>query len=82
MLMSGSNPKICVFGTHHVYQYKTVRRRYFQNVENLIKIHTVDLVAEEFSVHSPLLPLKISYPIEYNGKIGRGGGDRNCIPKK
>lgn len=49
--MSGSNPKICVFGTNHAYQYKTVRRRYFQNVENLIKIHTVDLVAEEFSAH-------------------------------
>jgi hypothetical protein len=43
--------RVCIFGTHHAYQYKTVRRRYFQNVHDLIKIHAVDLVAEEFSAH-------------------------------
>jgi hypothetical protein len=51
MDISGSKPKICVFGTHHAYKYKTVRRRYFEYVSNLIKIHAVDLVAEEFSAH-------------------------------
>jgi hypothetical protein len=40
-------PKICIFGTHHAYQYKIPRRRYFQNVKCLIQIHSVDLVAEE-----------------------------------
>src|SRR6267378_3412465 len=44
-----TNSRVCVFGTHHAYQYKTVRQRYFQNVHDLIKIHAVDLVAEEFS---------------------------------
>lgn len=43
--------KVCVFGTHHAYQYRRVRRRYFQHVADLIKIHAVDLVAEEFSAH-------------------------------
>jgi hypothetical protein len=45
------NARICIFGTHHAYQYQTVRRRYFQDVRDLIMIHGVDLVAEEFSVH-------------------------------
>lgn len=44
-------PRVCIFGTHHAYQYKTVRRRYFQNVSDLIVIHAVDLVAEEFAAH-------------------------------
>ena len=44
-------PRVCIFGTHHAYQYQTVRRRYFQNVNDLIMIHAVDLVAEEFSAH-------------------------------
>ena len=44
-------PRVCIFGTHHAYQYKTVRRRYFQNVSDLIVIHAVDLVAEEFTAH-------------------------------
>lgn len=44
-------PRVCIFGTHHAYQYKTVRRRYFQNVHDLIQIHAVDLVAEEFTAH-------------------------------
>ena len=29
--MSPINPNICIFGTHHAYQYKTKRRGYFQN---------------------------------------------------
>jgi hypothetical protein len=45
--MSPINPNICIFGTHHAYQYKTKRRGYFQNVKSLIRIHSVDLVAEE-----------------------------------
>jgi hypothetical protein len=45
------SPRVCIFGTHHAYQYKTMRRRYFQNVHDLITIHDVDLVAEEFSTH-------------------------------
>jgi hypothetical protein len=45
--MSPINPTICIFGTHHAYQYKTKRRGYFQNVKSLIRIHSVDLVAEE-----------------------------------
>jgi len=45
--MNPSNPRICIFGTHHAYQYKTKRRGYFQNVKSLIQIHSVDLVAEE-----------------------------------
>jgi integrase len=28
---------------------------------------------------APLLPLKISYPIEYNGKIGRGNANRTHV---
>jgi hypothetical protein len=43
------NPKVCIFGTHHAYQYQTVRRRYFNGVNDLIQIHAVDLVAEEAS---------------------------------
>lgn len=43
------SPKICIFGTHHAYQYKTTRRSYLQNVECLIQLHSVDLVAEEAS---------------------------------
>ncbi len=43
------NQQICIFGTHHAYQYKTTRWRYLQNVECLIQIHSVDLVAEEAS---------------------------------
>ena len=43
------NPRICIFGTHHAYQYMTTRRKYSQNVECLIQIHSVDLVAEEAS---------------------------------
>jgi hypothetical protein len=50
-LHSVSGPRVCILGTHHAYQYKTVRRRYFQNVHDLITIHGVDLVAEEFSAH-------------------------------
>jgi hypothetical protein len=45
--MSPINPNICIFGTHHAYQYKTKRRGYFQNVKSLIQIHSVDVVAEE-----------------------------------
>jgi hypothetical protein len=45
--MSPINSTICIFGTHHTYQYKTKRRGYFQNVKSLIRIHSVDLVAEE-----------------------------------
>jgi hypothetical protein len=48
---AAGSPRICIFGTHHAYQYKTVRRRYFQNVHDLIMIHAADLVAEEFSAH-------------------------------
>ena len=48
---SGGRPRLCIFGTHHAYQYRTVRRRYFQNVHDLIMIHGVDLVAEEFTAH-------------------------------
>jgi hypothetical protein len=48
---AAGSPRVCIFGTHHAYQYKTVRRRYFQNVHDLITIHAVDLVAEEFSAH-------------------------------
>lgn len=48
---SGGRPKVCIFGTHHAYQYRTVRRRYFQNVHDLIMIHAADLVAEEFTAH-------------------------------
>ena len=43
------NPRICIFGTHHAYQYMTRRRKYLRNVEALIQIHSVDLVAEEAS---------------------------------
>jgi hypothetical protein len=50
-LFSIGRPRVCIFGTHHAYQYKTVRRRYFQNVHDLIKIHAADLVAEEFTAH-------------------------------
>jgi hypothetical protein len=39
--------RVCVLGTHHAYQYKTVRTKYFENVSALIEIHSVDLVAEE-----------------------------------
>lgn len=46
-----SSARLCIFGTHHAYQYRTVRRRYFQNVHDLIVIHGVDLVAEEFTAH-------------------------------
>jgi hypothetical protein len=42
-------PKICIFGTHHAYQYKTVRDKYFMYVSDLIQLHEVDLVAEEFT---------------------------------
>jgi hypothetical protein len=41
--------RVCVLGTHHAYQYKTVRKKYFENVCALIEIHSVDLVAEEAS---------------------------------
>jgi hypothetical protein len=47
MDLNSMNPKICIFGTHHAYQYQTKRRKYFQNVEALIEIHSADLVAEE-----------------------------------
>ena len=43
------NPRVCIFGTHHAYQYKIMRWKYPQNVECLIQIHSVDLVAEEAS---------------------------------
>jgi hypothetical protein len=43
------NPKICIFGTHHAYQYKTLRRGYVDNLKCLIEIHAVDLIAEEAS---------------------------------
>ncbi len=46
--MSVTSRKICILGTHHAYQYRTVRRRYFQHVNDLIEFHSVDLVAEEF----------------------------------
>jgi hypothetical protein len=39
--------KICIFGTHHAYQYRAVRTAYLQHVRDLISIHSVDLVAEE-----------------------------------
>jgi hypothetical protein len=45
--MNSTSPKVCIFGTHHAYQYKTPRRGYLQNVKSLIQIHSVDLVAEE-----------------------------------
>jgi hypothetical protein len=40
-------PKICILGTHHAYQYQAPRFRYLENIKNLIEIHSVDLVAEE-----------------------------------
>lgn len=43
--------RVCILGTHHAYQYKSFRHRYFQNVHDLITIHNADLVAEEFTAH-------------------------------
>jgi hypothetical protein len=45
--MTPINPNICILGTHHAYQYKTSRRGYFHNVKSLVRIHSVDLLAEE-----------------------------------
>jgi hypothetical protein len=44
-----ANRKICILGTHHAYQYTTVRKKYWRYVSELIELHAVDLVAEEFS---------------------------------
>ena len=41
--------KVCILGVHHAYQYEVVRPKYFQELRNLIEIHSVDLVAEEAS---------------------------------
>jgi len=47
--MTQTTKQVCVLGTHHAYQYKIVRKKYFENVSALIEIHSVDLVAEEAS---------------------------------
>jgi hypothetical protein len=47
--MTQTIKRVCVLGTHHAYQYQTVRGKYFENVSALIEIHSVDLVAEEAS---------------------------------
>jgi len=54
--MPATSRNICILGTHHAYQYRTVRRKYFQHVNDLIELHSVDLVAEEFTA-----PGKMSY---------------------
>jgi hypothetical protein len=48
-LFESTVPKICIVGTPHAHQLKIKRRGYLQNVESLIQIHSVDLVAEEAS---------------------------------
>ncbi len=47
MNIKPTNQRVCIFGTHHAYQYKTIRKKYFEYVNELIHLHTVDLVAEE-----------------------------------
>jgi len=47
--MTSTNPKVCILGTHHAYQYQTRRGGYFENIRSLIELHSVDLVAEEAS---------------------------------
>ncbi len=47
--MMQTTKQVCVFGTHHAYQYQTVRGKYCENVNALIEIYSVDLVAEEAS---------------------------------
>src|SRR6267154_425582 len=47
--MTQNIKRVCILGTHHAYQYQTVRRKYFENVSALIEIYSVDLVAEEAS---------------------------------
>ncbi len=39
--------KICIFGVHHNYQYCVLRPMYLQRLKSLIRLHSVDLVAEE-----------------------------------
>ncbi len=80
--MLTDRPRICIFGTHHAYQYKTVRRKYFQNVSDLIEIHDADLVAEEFSAKN-----KDSYAKEIAGRhnilwrnVDIAGEERRFVP--
>lgn len=47
MIASSAKRKICVFGTHHAYQYLVPRPRYLRYLKELIDLHSVDLVAEE-----------------------------------
>lgn len=42
-----SKRKVCVFGTHHAYQFQLPRPRYLPHLRDLINLHSVDLVAEE-----------------------------------
>jgi len=39
--------KICILGTHHGYQIDVSRPAYFENVKALLRLHFVDLIAEE-----------------------------------
>jgi hypothetical protein len=39
--------RICILGTYHAYQYLAPRDRYRAKVKALIRLHSVDLVAEE-----------------------------------
>lgn len=41
------NRKVCIFGVHHLYQFYSPRKKYLNEIRNLIEIHSVDLVAEE-----------------------------------
>lgn len=42
-----SKRKVCVFGTFHGYQFKVPRQKYLTELQSLIEVHSVDLVAEE-----------------------------------
>jgi hypothetical protein len=46
---STNRRKVCIFGTLHDYQTSVVRPQFFQNIKDLMDIHSVDLVAEEAS---------------------------------
>jgi hypothetical protein len=38
---------VCILGTFHDYQYRLLRKSYLRTVIDLIKIHSVDFIAEE-----------------------------------
>lgn len=77
--------KICICAVHHDYQHCAPRPAYLQNVRDLIKLHSVDLVAEEATgVPTTYAQQELLKP-EYTGKttwknVDLSGEERKLVP--